>query len=172
MRDFQTDYEAFMKVLEDHAASLPFSFSEYPIDHACYRMATQKDYEEICAEFKNLSSEIVNAPHHGRNFHIFVLSKPLTYKNTKVSCIEVSEPGGSDNYPTGFQHIEFLTKLDLQKAVTGNKNLEPFLFTGKFGDEIYLKWPDKLALKFTATPVLEKSKSKEDSEVIKKIPTY
>ena len=168
MRDFQTEFEDFMKVLEGHSQSLPFAFSKFPIDHACYRMATQKDYKEICTEFEKLSSEIVNAPHHNRKFHIFVLREPITYKGTKVSCIEVSEPGGSDNYPTGFQHIEFLTNLDLQKVVAKNKDLEPFIFTGKFGDEVYLKWPDKLALKFTATPVLEKSQNKEGAEIIKK----
>lgn len=168
MHNFQSEYESFMGILEDHCKSLPFSFSEYPIDHVCYRMATQEDYQTICSEFEKLSLIISNAPHHGRKFHIFLLREPLIYKDTRVSCIEVSEPGGSDSYPTGFQHIEFHTKLDLQKVVTGNKELEPFMVTGKFGDETYLKWPDKLALKFTDIPVLEKSSRKEGAEIIKK----
>ncbi len=168
MTDFQPQFEAFMKQLQLNAASLPFSFSEYPIDHACYRVATPEDYQNTLAAFEALSSVVVSAPHHERNFHILLLKNPLTHNDLSVSCIELSEPGGSDSYRTGFQHIEFHATKDLQQLVAGNTDLAPYFFIGKFGDEHYLKWPDKLALKFTATPVLIKSLSKEDAKIVQR----
>ena len=168
MNNFQKEFEAFMTTLEGHCKDLPFSFSEYPIDHACYRMNTPEDYEQLCKAFQEISMVVINAPHHERKFHSFVLRKPLTYKNTKVDCVEVSEPGGSDDYTTGFQHIEFHTTQDLKKIASSIPSLASYIFAGKFGDEVYLKWPDKLALKFTDTPLVVKSMSKPSAEIIKR----
>ncbi len=93
------------------------------------------------------------------------MKSPLTLGDIAISCIEFSEPGGSDSYTTGFQHIEIITKRNLSQISNKQGIIKEYLFKGKFGDEVYMKWPDKVSLKTTSTPLIMKALSAENTKI-------
>ena len=63
------------------------------------------------------------------------------------------------------QHIEICTDNDYRKISKKPNEIENLLFSSKFGDETYLKWPDKVVLKITNTPIITKFLTAKNSKI-------
>lgn len=157
MKELRGKFIKFMSSMEHKLAGLGVSIFDYPIDHICYRVADLKRFQKISKSLKKASVLYTTKLFHERHFHLFVLKHALTYKGISINFIEFAEPGGSDSYNEGFQHIEFLTTKTLEGIVSDKNKLNTLLFEGKFGEEQYLKWPDKTALKLTPSSIAIKS---------------
>ncbi len=162
MKELQGQFIKFMGNLEHKLAGLGVSLFDYPIDHICYRVADLGRFEVISKVLKKASVLHTTKFFHERYFHLFVLKKPLTYKSIAIHFIEFAEPGGSDLYSEGFQHIELLTTKPLTKIVRDKQKLKKLLFEDKYGEEQYLKWPDKSAVKLTPYSIIIKSMLEDD----------
>jgi len=160
----------FATHLEKKLTALNLSFNDFPIDHVGYRAKTKKDFQNLFQLFQKASILYTTKQHHGRSFHMFVLKKPFEYNKVSIPYLEFAEPGGSDSYEKGFQHIELLTNKTIEEIVTNKTKLKDLLFEGKFGDETYLKWPDKTALKVTKVPLITKSLLDDESKIILNTP--
>jgi hypothetical protein len=82
-----------------------------------------------------------------------------------VYIIEFAQPGGSDQYENGFQHLEISTQKEFNDLCSNTDLVKQLYFEGKYGDEGYLKWEDKIVLKLKRTPLYFESLA-EDNSVI------
>ena len=154
--NLQQEFETFMSDFESKLTGVGLSLDKYPIDHICFRVSEIKNYEHFLKVFTKMSKLYASRIHNGRKFTIFLLKTPLTYKEFKINVLEYSEPGGSDNYDQGFQHIEFLSKDKMPKLESDSSIIS---------EDAYVKWPDKIVAKLTSEPILIHVLSKSDALV-------
>jgi len=157
MHVISQEFEIFMQVLEERLHTLGIVFSDYPIDHVCYRVANISEFENLQQKFMQASLLCTKKFFHERTFLLFVLRKPFVYKEFAIPYLEFAQPGGSDSYARGFQHIEFHTNKHIKALVKDTASIQDLLCVSKHGDETYLKWPDKVCLKVTAKPIITKA---------------
>ncbi len=163
---FNQQYIEFVGDLAKRHSSIGLTFSSFPLDHVCYRADSLETYTQLFDFFKSQSVLYTTKLFHDRHFHAFVLRKPLEFGGAKFHYLEFAEPGGSDDYALGFQHFEFMTNKILSTVIPESK-LTELLFKSKYGEE-YLKWPDKIAVKFTAIPQITKALLEDNSEIVVK----
>lgn len=165
MESVHIEFTKFMTDLESRLGKIGIKLNEFPIDHICYRVTNSKDFTKYFDIFKNASRLYTKKHFHDRYFCMFALKLPLTYLNIDIPYIEFSEPGGSDTYDTGFQHIEYHSNKSVKDVNPEGSGYEHLLFSNKYGDEIYLKWPDKVCVKFTKQTIATKSLLEDNPEI-------
>lgn len=159
------EFISFISDLESRLKHIDIVLEDYPVDHICYRAGSSVEYQALFNKFSELSILYTTKHFHERKFHLFVLKEPLKYKSISVPYLEFSQPGGSDNYDTGFQHLELHTNLKVEDLAKGNKLAKTLIFKGKYDDEAYLKWSDKTCLKVTRVPVVTKALLEDNPEI-------
>ena len=90
---------------------------KYELDHICFRVKTNAEYKEKQKELNPLGELLVESMVGGRLISTFKLHEPIVYQNRKISLLELPAPKPSHSYPTGLEHVEFVTKEPLQKIV-------------------------------------------------------
>gem|GEM_PF-5161359 len=135
----------------------------FPLDHICYRVKTLDEYKEYKELFISQSRLYTEKFFHERHFHAFVLKEPLVYKSAKFYYLEFAEPGGSDSYERGFQHIEFLTNKHWEDMLTKDLLIK-YLYESKNGER-YIKYEDKIAIKITDTPQITYALLEDNSKI-------
>lgn len=165
LQDIYTLFPVFMADMVERLTPLGLTIDQYPLDHVCFRVFTLPEFEAYRDHLTSLSVLYTTKFFHDRYFHTFVLKNPLTYNSIATPYLEFSQPGGSDAYSTGFQHLEWHTNTPLQSLSSRPGELQKLIFTGKYDNETYLKWPDKICLKVTPTPVITKSLLENDSKI-------
>jgi len=163
--DIINEFHNFISDLESRLKALEIAFGDFPVDHVCYRISSLKEYPDFFNLFKSRSLIYTTKNFHERLFHLFALRHPLNYKSISVPYVEFSQPGGSDNYNTGFQHIEFHSNLKAEELISDHGQAAALLYKGKYDGEAYLKWPDKICLKMTRQPIITKSLLEDNSEI-------
>jgi predicted metalloenzyme YecM len=165
--NLQKEYEIFMEEMAKRSKLIGLDIDSFPIDHVCYRAKDIESFNIFLELFKSLSVIYTVKTYHERKFYTFFLKDALTYKNISSYVIEYSEPGGSDTYDNGFQHLELLTNKSYEDILDmGSKDVKDLVFEGKFGDERYLKWNDKKVIKVKSIPLYYISLSDEESDII------
>ena len=157
MIDLKQEFLKFMSIIELKLKDIGISINSYSIDHVCFRVDNQKDFRLYTNKFKSLSKVYSMKILHDRKFYIFVLKIPLKYKGIEIPYIELSEPGGSDNYSLGFQHIEFHSNVNIKDLIKNRDKLDDLLYRSKKSNEVYLKWPDKITNKVTKKAIITKA---------------
>lgn len=165
MRKIRRQFGEFILALENKLSRLGLSLYDSPVDHVCYRAGSHQDFVRFLETFKQESVLSTKKFFHEREFYLFVLKKPLVHNGLTVPYLEFSEHGGSDTYKTGFQHIELHTNLSIHEIINGNPAAEKLLFVSKYDREEYFKWPDKVALKVTKTPIITKALLEDGAEI-------
>lgn len=158
-------YNKFIPDIQDRFQKISINLSDHLIDHVCYRAETKTDYQGLFVLLAKHSKLYSTRIHHQRNFHLFVINQPFKFDQQTIPYVEFSEPGGSDQYQTGFQHIELLTNQTWDSVSSQPKEIQELLTTSKFGDEEYLKWPDKIVVKITPIPLITKTLIGENTDI-------
>lgn len=166
MQQIHKEFQNFMSNLILKFSKLDISIDNYIIDHVGYRAATLDDYKELFDKFKRASVLYTIKHYHDRSFHLFVLKQPLKYKNISIPYLEFAQPGGSDKYDRGFQHIEILSNKAIESLFLNKTEIKKLLFEDKYGEETYLKWPDKTALKVSKRTIITKSLLDDNPKII------
>ncbi len=98
MVDVQEQFISFMEVLEQRCQEVGIDFAMLCIDHICRRVTTQQEYRRDKKYFSHRSVAYAEGPFHNRMFCLFLLQKPLVYKDHEIYYVELPEPGGSGVY--------------------------------------------------------------------------
>ena len=163
----QKEYEIFVEEMIERCKLIGLDINSFPIDHVCYRAKDIESFNTFLEMFQSISALYTIKSHHGRKFFTFFLKDALDYKNISSYVIEYSEPGGSDTYDNGFQHLELLTNKSYEDILDmDSRDVKDLVFEGKFGDEKYLKWSDKKVIKVKGIPLYYISLSDEESEIV------
>ena len=92
--------------------------SRYELDHICYRVESDEQYEEIQNHLADIWTLISETVIEWRLISVFKLTNSIRYQNRKISFIELPAPKQGSDYKTGFEHVEFVI----------NKKLEVFMW--------------------------------------------
>lgn len=166
MKKIHIEFQDFMSNFILKLSKIDISIDNFIIDHVGYRAATSDDYKELFDKFKRASVLYTIKNFHDRSFHLFVLKQPLKFKNITIHYLEFAQPGGSDKYDRGFQHIEILSNKAIESLFLNKTKIKKLLFEDKYGEETYLKWPDKTALKVSKRTIITKSLLEDNPKII------
>lgn len=158
-----SEFQKFIVDYNQRLLDLGINLENHVLDHICYRVTNLNEYADIGKLFESISSLVIDKPHNGRNFKCYVLKEPFKFNGLEFFYVEFSEPGGSENYDLGFQHIEIVTKLDLD-SLGSAAEIKKYKYSSTKNVVSYLKWPDKLSFKTTPVPLITKMLTEEGSD--------
>lgn len=136
--------EYFLKQGEDFFANLITEIKSANIDvkaescdHLCFRVLTATEYTFFKNELLKHAKLITEAEVKGRPICTFRLSPGFKYNNHTIELLELPFPKPNSEYPTGFEHAEFVIAESFDSfqkrhqsvsfKVAGNRNLNPEL---------------------------------------------
>lgn len=85
---------------------------QFEMDHICYRVETEKKYNEIKKALLNYGVLLTEKEIGGRPISIIKLDRAIQFRNRKISLIELPAPKAGSYYKEGFEHIEFVIGED------------------------------------------------------------
>ena len=141
---------SFVTQVIDALVSEGIDVSELELDHVCYRVKTQTEYEHYQTELAKLGTLLTEAPIGGRPISTYKLEKPIKVDNREIYLVELPAPHPDKPHSMGLEHAEF---------VIGDISFEEFMnqYRGKWFDiskvakpinpDIKLKYND-LTVKF------------------------
>lgn len=137
IKQFKIDGERFLKSLLEELAILGLPTSNIKSDHLCFRVETEKQYEEYKSFLTHEAMLLTESEVNGRPISTFSLKEPFKVGNQIVYLVELPSPKKGTKYPLGFEHAEFVIKEifgsfsrqfpHLEFTLSGNKNFNPEL---------------------------------------------
>jgi predicted metalloenzyme YecM len=143
-QDVLGDYNTFLEQIFTMFDELDMVVKIEEVDHLCYRVKTQADYQAKKTEFNEIGELLIESLVNGRNICTYKLHNPIVFKDKTIRLIELPAPKNSHSYNNGLEHLEFVTKEPLQKIVDRHPHLmfETFGINKKINADITLKLGD------------------------------
>jgi uncharacterized protein len=88
--------------------------SNFELDHLGYRTESEEVFERLLPEMKTIGKQVHKNFISGNIVCVFKLHEPLKYHNYLIPVIEFIGPNDSRDYPTGFEHAEFVIDEDFE----------------------------------------------------------
>ncbi|MDD4972969.1 MAG: VOC family protein [Bacteriovorax sp.] len=107
----------FLENIFSKIADIELKVDNYELDHICYRVQSVSEYKIKKEELSSLGELLIESMVNGRLISTFKLYGPIVYKNRKIFLVELPSPKSMHSYPSGLEHVEFVTKDPLQKIV-------------------------------------------------------
>ncbi|MFA6238421.1 MAG: VOC family protein [Bacteriovorax sp.] len=144
LADIITDPIVFLEDLFLRLEDIGLEVDKYELDHLCYRVETVDEYKIKRDELMPFGELLVESMVNGRLISTFKLHEPIIYKNRKIYLLELPSPKARHSYKRGLEHVEFVTKLPLQKIVERypQYSFEVFGIHKKINADITLKLGD------------------------------
>lgn len=122
--------------------------NHWDIDHICYRVSTQTEYENLKIELNKMGDLLVESPVNGRLISTYKLFKPIYFKQWKIDILELPAPKEGSAYLTGFEHIEIVCDIGFAEILKTYSHLISFSgFDKSFNKEIQINF-DGAKVKF------------------------
>lgn len=99
---------AFGRNLYTHLDRTGIDYKSLYLDHICFRVAAQKEYEAMKTFLLENNKLLVEQQIQGRLIATFNLSSPVLFPDRTIDVLELPAPKLGSNYPTGFEHVEFV----------------------------------------------------------------
>lgn len=123
--------------------------SPYELDHVCYRVETEEEYERLKTLLQPLGEMLTEPLIGGRYIATFKMIEPIQYKERKIWCLELPSPKTGSPYKEGYEHVEFVIDKPFEEFMSLYSSLT-FKTKGmskEVNPEISRKYGD-LAVKF------------------------
>lgn len=103
------DWNTFLDTVFADLEALKIDVSSYELDHICYRVQTDEQYEAALKGLEALGTLLSINVIGGRKIATYKLSAPVDYKGRPVAIIELPEhkAKSKNSYPVGLEHLEF-----------------------------------------------------------------
>jgi predicted metalloenzyme YecM len=111
------DPQIFLDQIFAMIDDIDLDVDHFEMDHICYRVASNLEYLEKKNALASHGTLLIESMVSGRLISTFKLHEPIVYKNRKVYLLELPAPKASHAYKSGLEHVEFVTKVPLQKIV-------------------------------------------------------
>jgi len=137
-------------VIEESQRELGLDLSKYIIDHVCFRVENQEQYNFYREDFKNLGDLISEAIIGGRPISTFKFKSPVLMGDKSIPCIEVPSPKDGAVYSLGLEHIECVIPEALTVFIQRFPGLKFDLRALKkaLNPEVALRLPSGKSIKF------------------------
>lgn len=107
---YHHEAQIFLERLLAQAPDLP---RHWDIDHLCYRVESEKEYQRVKKDFSSLGNLLVESPVAGRMISTFQLDQPIEFDQWRIDLIELPAPKPGKNVKQGFEHIEVVCDVPL-----------------------------------------------------------
>lgn len=94
------------------------------IDHLCFRVETQAEYDLYKKYFSEFSSLLIESPVNGRQISTYKLKEPIYFKNYQIGLVELPAPKSSKKVSTGFEHFEVVCDLSFSEIEEMSRNCD------------------------------------------------
>ncbi len=140
--DIITDPQVYLENLFSKIDSIGLNVDDCYLDHICYRVATETEYQSKKAELLNHGKLLIESMVNGRMISTFKLNSPIHFKNRVIDVLELPAPKMGASYNSGLEHVEFVTKGPLKDIVERYPLLkfEVFGIDKKINADITLKF--------------------------------
>lgn len=134
----------------------------FQMDHACFRVQTQKEYQDYKNQFLKIADLLIESPVNGRMISTLELKEPIYFEGRVLRVIELPSPKEGSSYATGFEHVEFVVDQSFEGIQSQYPNQNWEISNKVFNAEMSLKLPS-CSIKFHHLPLkavveLEKNK--------------
>ena len=139
----------FLNNIFEEIESQRIDLSTWKIDHLCYRVSSNKNYEKMKGVMASFSTLLSEAKISGRPISTYKLNEPIVYKNYIIELIEVPAPKMGAQTIEGFEHIEVVTSESFDEIMENypQLNFETKALSKKINPELVIKFGD-CSLKF------------------------
>lgn len=117
LADIITDPIAFLEDLFSKLEEIDLDVESYELDHICYRVQSMDEYKIKKSELAHFGELLIESMVNGRLISTFKFHEPIVFRKRKIYLIELPAPKANHSYASGLEHVEFVTKLPLQKIV-------------------------------------------------------
>jgi hypothetical protein len=107
------NHQLFIHALLSRLEPTGGALDHLSIDHLCYRVATEAEYETLKSWLKGDNELLVESIINGRRIATFRMAAPFRYQEREIWLLELPEPKPGSPYPTGWEHAEFVTDRPL-----------------------------------------------------------
>lgn len=126
MKELIGDYESFVNNVTKGLAEHDIDRTELSMmDHICYRVETQKRYEELLKTLCGTATLLGVAEVSGRNIATFEFNNYLIIDGWTVPYLELPEPKDGSHYVEGLEHAELVVIGGLERFAERHVDL-PF----------------------------------------------
>lgn len=81
------------------------------IDHLCFRVETQEEYQIYKRYFSDFADLLIESPVNQRLISTYQLKDPIHFNNHKIGLVELPAPKLTKKVATGFEHFEVVSDL-------------------------------------------------------------
>ena len=107
--------DSFLQTIFQNLQQINLDVSNYELDHICYRVETEKDYQEKKIQLSDLGELLVESLIGGRPISTFKLNDPIEYLEREIYLVELPAPKSGSKYQEGFEHVEFVIDKSLEE---------------------------------------------------------
>jgi uncharacterized protein len=97
-------------------------------DHLALRFKNIDDVKKIEKELSEKNKIISSAIVNGRKILIFELVNPFKFNDWQINCIELPYPKENQDYPDGWEHIEFVVPSKSESLESFKNDFEKYFF--------------------------------------------
>lgn len=130
MSEILGSYKEFIENISRGLGELGIERDELAMmDHVCYRVETERRYQELLAELKQTSQFLGETEVGGRMIAAFELHEYLKAGGWTVPYFELPAPKDGSPYPEGLEHAELVVVGGLDRFIERHSDL-PFSTKG------------------------------------------
>ena len=149
IQDILGDPVPFLDMIFEELEKAGIDVSAYPLDHICYRVENQADYEYKKQMLSQMGEILSESMIGGRPITTFKLKTPIFYKKREIFLLELPSPKPGSKYPEGYEHVEFVVDVPLVEFRDRYNYLsfDEKGFHKEVNSDLRLKW-DEYSVKF------------------------
>lgn len=150
MENLIGNVDSFLSKIFEQIKELNIDISEMYPDHICYRTSSEEEYKKVKEAFFNYGDLLIESDVNGRLISTFKFNKPILFEQYKIDLIEIPAPKKGAVYESGLEHIELVTKEDLNsiKEKYSHLSFDTSAMSKELNAELKLKLKDGLSIKF------------------------
>ncbi|MBC7427028.1 MAG: VOC family protein [Bacteriovorax sp.] len=117
LSDIITDPHDFLESLFSKIESVGLKVDDFFLDHICYRVATEDEYQTKKIELLDHGDLLIESMVNGRMISTYKLHSPILFNKRIIDVLELPAPKPGAKYMSGLEHVEFVTTEPLRNLV-------------------------------------------------------
>lgn len=117
LSDIITDPQVYLEKLFKKIEKTGLQIEDCFLDHICYRVATEEEYQSAKVELLDHASLLIESMVNGRMISTFKLHSPIHFNNRIIDVLELPAPKPGSTYLSGLEHAEFVTSEGLKSFI-------------------------------------------------------
>lgn len=110
-------YRSFLDKLFTEIEARGIDITGFQLDHLAYRTESEPVFTGLKPKFAKFGRLVHEGQISGNTVCIYKLHQPLSYRDQNIPAVELIGPHETINYPTGFEHAEFIIEESFEDLI-------------------------------------------------------